>query len=268
MDLDIDHLRKVETKLRGIVKAARLVTLSMSAEMLEHYLDGKGAKKTVNPDTLHLSRAFRMAEERLMERLGLAFAFEITDLLARGGGTKWVTQAHETLTLGEQSTEHLKQPVNPHRIADLYWASGGSMIYGKPRFHVAIRDGEIEVDGSVEFLWLDRYRWNLKEEAKAKPVEWISWLTPGIDFTINDLDALRMAGLADEFDMESRWSFRLRASGELERMIEELSKAGSSDFRRWERALEDAAISTDMNVMIGRANFQGPASGLFRWEPD
>lgn len=268
MDLNMDHLRKVEESLRKLVSKARRYTFSMTAEMMEHYLDGKGAKKTVNLDVLRLDRAFRKAEERLIDRLGLAFAFDITDLLARGGGTRWITQAHETLTFGEDSTEHLKQPINPHKIADLYWASGGSTIYGKPRFHVVVRGGEIEVDGYVDFTWLDRYRWNPKEDSKREPVEQISKFLSDWPFTIDDLDALRVVELAHEFEMESRWSMRVRASSDLELIVRELSMAGAATLRHWEAALESAVQYTDMNVRIGRKQFTGPAQALFQWERD
>jgi hypothetical protein len=268
MNLDMDHLREVEHAVRERIALARKLTLSFSAEMFEHYLDGKGETKQVNSDILRLNRAFRGAEERLFERFGLAFAFQITELMNRGSGTMWITRAYESKSHVGDSTEELRQPVSPHMISDLYWASGGSTIHGRPRIHVDIRKGQIEVDGYVDFLWRDRYQWNLKEESKKIPVDRISMFTPGKSFTIEDLDALRVARMAREFDMESRWSVQVKASIDFEHIVGELARADTAAFYRWESVLDHAARYTDMNVTIGRKNFQGTAADLFQWLRD
>lgn len=81
-----DRVRHV----RRIIGRGRRYGLSMAADMLEHYLDGKGATRAVSIHLLRLNRRFDGARQDLLDRMAVAVLRHIAELVAEGGGKRRV----------------------------------------------------------------------------------------------------------------------------------------------------------------------------------
>ena len=88
--------------------------------------------------------------------------------------------------------------------SDLYFASGTSTLAGSGRFAISrSSDGLIRSHGEISFEWSDRYDWNFGDFVRIP-------ISKGLNLKVydSDMDKLRTAGRAHEFDMRSRWHQR------------------------------------------------------------
>lgn len=230
--LDLNALRSRVAQLRATISLGRRLSLSLAADMLEHYLDGKGETRQISFEILRLDSHFEAARRKLLDRVSVAIVRNIAELAAEGDGSRRITTVR-----GEPM---VREAIDTIRMSDLYWASGSSTIEGRPDIRIEVRDGKVAVDGRVDVTWYDRYWWNPEEWRKDIPARLGTAFPSFRPLGTKELDELRLAGLAAAFRMESFREWRVTNWSALDRIERILARLGRTKLGQLADDLFDA----------------------------
>jgi hypothetical protein len=185
----------LEREFRELIAAARSRGYSVAADNLEHFLVGRGAKKSVPLDWLRSFRVVTAAETTNHER------FE-----------RQLDEKAKPLADGAVTThaDFWDARVSAGMTTELFYASGVSQLKSTGTFTQSRTGRTVAITGTVNQRWFDPYNWNPGSGA------WI----PGHGTVSDDVGLdLKDAGVGSDYLLENSYVQEVAGTYRFRRLI-------------------------------------------------
>lgn len=189
---------EIRNDFQEMAESARVMGFDVAAANLDHFLYGKGALRTLDPDWVRSFGAVLDGEKRI-RRYFASGPDENRDQ------SRWLEKVAVALPItggSDELADHWFADIRAGGGTELFYASGSSKLRADGRFDLQRVGSTVEVRGTVDFRWFDRYDWN------PGGVAFIPVPGGGL-FRDDDGRALEAAGMATSYWLESRWTSRV-----------------------------------------------------------